>query len=92
MFCLLTLMLVCVGAFAQIDSTTVSSVTTTGLTLSWSVISSFLSTHVWTIIFAVAFILSEILASVKFTPKNSIMQVLWYGAKAILKFLANKKS
>ena len=93
LFSVLALMLVfCVGAFAQVDSTAVSNVTTSGITLLFDNFGKLISNNVWTVVFFVCFILSEILAAVKFTPKNSVGQVLWYALKAIVKFFASKKS
>lgn len=93
LFSVLALMLVfCVSAFAQVDSTAVSNVTTSGITLLFDNFGKLISNNVWTVVFFVCFILSEILAAVKFTPKNSVGQVLWYALKAIVKFFASKKS
>ena len=85
-------LLISTGIFASaVDSTTVSNVTTTSLTFLFDTFSSYVSAHVWTIVFLVAFILSEILANVKWSPKNSVAEYFWWGFKAFVKFFASKK-
>lgn len=91
LMCLLAIVFVSIGVYAQVDSTAISTLTTSVVTLLLDSLGKFISNNIWTVIFFVCFILSEILASVKFTPKNSICQVLWYSFKAIIRFIAFKK-
>lgn len=87
------LLLISTGMFAlTVDSTAISTTTTYSLTFLFGAFGSYLSAHIWAVVFTVAFILSEILASVKWTPKNSICQVIWYAFEAIVKFFASKKT
>lgn len=92
LMCLLAVAFVSIGVYAQIDSTAVSNVATSGITLLFDNFGKLISNNVWTVVFFVCFILSEIFAAVKFVPKNSVLQVLWYALKAIVKFFASKKS
>ena len=56
LFSMLALMLVfCVGAFAQVDSTAVSNITTSGITLLFDNFGKLNSNNVWTVVYFVAF-------------------------------------
>ena len=58
LFSMIALMLVfCVSAFAQVDSTAVSNVTTSVITLLFDNFGKLISNNVWTVVFFVAFIL-----------------------------------
>jgi len=90
-FLIVCALFVSTSVFAAIDTTTVSTATTYSLTFLFSAFGSYISAHVWTVVFMIAFIISEILANVKWTPKNSILQLVWAAFKAIIKFFASKK-
>jgi hypothetical protein len=89
----ITLLLVVVPSFAiAVDSTAITTTTTYSLSFLFNAFGSYISAHIWATVFTIAFIISEILASVKWTPKNSICQVLWYVLKAAANFFASKKT
>ena len=85
------LLFVSTSVFAAIDSTKVSTVTTYSLSFLFNAFGNYISAHIWATVFSIAFIVSEVMASVKWIPKNSICQVLWYILKAVADFFASKK-
>jgi len=85
-------LLISTSVFAAIDTTAVSTATTYSLSFLFNAFGSYISVHIWSVVFMVAFILSEILANVKWTPHNSILQLIWAAFKAIIKFFASKKT
>jgi hypothetical protein len=89
----ITLLLVVVPSFAiAVDSTAITTTTTYSLTFLFNAFGSYVSAHIWATVFTIAFIVSEVMASVKWIPKNSICQILWYVLKAAAKFFASKKT
>jgi|GEM_PF-3359309 hypothetical protein len=87
------MLLVSTGMFASaVDSTAITTTTTYSLSFLFNAFGSYISAHIWATVFTIAFIVSEILASVKWTPKNSVCQVLWWVLKAAAKFFASKKT
>jgi|WetSurMetagenome_2_1015567.scaffolds.fasta_scaffold66886_4 hypothetical protein len=86
------LLLVSTTMFAAVDSTMVTTTTTYSLTFLFKAFGSYISAHIWATVFTIAFIISEVMASVKWIPKNSICQILWYVLKAVADFFANKKT
>jgi len=93
LFSLLALMLVfCVSAFAQVDSTAVTNITNNGAELIYQGVKSLFSDNVWKVIFFIGFLVSEGLALCKKPKSNSISQFLYYMIKALFNFLSNKRT
>jgi len=92
---LFAVLLTAIGAFAQIDSTTVTEVSNLGISALFGVIGNFIISHaVWFTLGAA--VISEALGLIKKIPQNSIWQVLVWIIKAVLnaitKLLGNSKT
>lgn len=83
--------LACFAVFGQ-DSTAVASSTDSSiLDAIYNYLAGHLDAKVIAIVTTVAFILSEILPIIKWTPKNGVLATIWYYSKVAIYFLAGKK-
>jgi len=91
-FLFLVLILVSVSIFAQVDSTAVASTTNGFLTLGYAAIGTWLKSHAWyTVVVSVLVIFEQIIPSIKWTPANSTLGVIWCAFKSVVSFFAGKK-
>ena len=83
---LLGLILIGLTCFAQTDSAVVANGVTVICDSLWANIVTWTGGYIG-LIFVIATILDHVLASVKWTPANSVLQFLWMGFKSILHYL-----
>ena len=80
------------NSIVQVDSTAVTNITNNGAELIYQGVKSLFSDNVWKVIFFVGFLVSEGLALWKKPKSNSILQLLYYMAKALANFLSSKRT